>query len=230
MEPHKTSPQTFLALPDPQQKATTQFHAALTGLVRAAGGTEETPPTTPADFYAWEGRMRRQLGEALGRGVPETLFDMLVSAAVLDPDPSFNRLFVEAAMAAGGRRRVMQALIERMRTAPDYERAGAARAWYWALPSLSYRGAEAWETKTPTPESQAACDAVADLCDEWRELTLREFVRNNDLDVRRCILPGLPLRPDKHRAELAALVHAAIEIARSSPDEYLRHRVEHQVR
>jgi hypothetical protein len=65
---------------------------------------------------------------------------------------------------------------------------------------------------------------------EWNEAALREFVGNEDLDVRRCILPGLPLWPSAYPVELHPLVEEAVAIARSHPDEYLRHRVEHQIR
>lgn len=39
----------------------------------------------------------------------------------------------------------------------------------------------------------------------------------------------LPLAADAHPAELHPLGGEAIRIARTSADEYLRHRVEHQV-
>lgn len=68
-----------------------------------------------------------------------------------------------------------------------------------------------------------------DLRLRWREAALREFVSNEDLDVRRCILPGLSLDPDGYPDDLKDLVATAVHIARTHPDEYIRHRVEHQV-
>jgi hypothetical protein len=65
---------------------------------------------------------------------------------------------------------------------------------------------------------------------EWHDAALREFVNNDHVDVRRCILPGLPLRQTAYPQELHGLVDAAVAIARAHPDEYIRHRVEHQVR
>jgi hypothetical protein len=38
------------------------------------------------------------------------------------------------------------------------------------------------------------------------------------------------LNPAKHPAEFRELVAEAVRIARAHPDEYIRHRVEHQVR
>jgi hypothetical protein len=55
------------------------------------------------------------------------------------------------------------------------------------------------------------------------------FVADGDLVARRNILPSLPLATTAYPHELHPLVHEAIRIARTSPDEYLRHRVDHQV-
>ncbi|MFI2370300.1 hypothetical protein [Streptomyces sp. NPDC018833] len=75
----------------------------------------------------------------------------------------------------------------------------------------------------PEPDDGSAVVA------EWNEAALREFVSNEHLDVRRCTLPGLPLRKSAYPPELHGLVDAAVATARSHPDEYIRHRVEHQV-
>ncbi|GIG87369.1 hypothetical protein [Plantactinospora endophytica] len=63
---------------------------------------------------------------------------------------------------------------------------------------------------------------------EWLDTALQVFVANDDLDVRRCILPGLSLRVERYPEELRPMVEEAVRIARTS-DDYLRHRVEHQV-
>ncbi|MFH8402412.1 hypothetical protein ACH4E9_33925 [Streptomyces anulatus] len=59
--------------------------------------------------------------------LPEEWFAPLMAAAVYDPDPSFCRWFVEPAVYAFGRRRVMGALVEHLRVGTDAERAGAMR-------------------------------------------------------------------------------------------------------
>ncbi len=141
------------------------------------------------------------------------------------PDPSFNRQLVEPALAAFGRRRVQLALLEHLRTGTNPERAGAARAWYWTQVALTYLAGSG----SPTPESQSEYDAFADLRREWHETALRVFVANEDLDVRRCILPGLDLGTQQYPEDLHETVAEAIRIARTHPDEYLRHRVEHQI-
>ena len=82
---------------------------------------------------------------------------------------------------------------------------------------------------TPAERVGVAADDAADIVAAWREAALQEFVGNENVDVRRCILPMLRLNPASYPPELHALVNAAVEIARSHPDEYIRHRVEIQV-
>ncbi|MFC4517922.1 hypothetical protein [Streptomyces ehimensis] len=224
------SGKAFMALPDGAD-ATSEFRSCLVELMRLTGNQVPSRATDSRDeARQWEAEVRKKLRERLDtRQAPEQWFDTLVRAAVLDPNPSFNRQFVEPAVASFGRRRVLTTLIRYLRTGTNQERAGAARAWYWAQPSLEITGQDDTGKWIPTPDSQAEFEAVADLSAEWGEATLREFVANDDLDVRRCILPGLSLRPERHPAELHDLVAEAVNVARTHPDEYLRHRVEHQV-
>ena len=177
-------------------------------------------------WFEWQHQARGVIAEAV-RNTPvrQEWFEPLVRAAVYDPDPSFNRLLVEPALAAFGRRRVQSRLLEYLRTGTDPQRAGAARAWYWTQVPLTYVG----RSRIPTPESQAEYDAYADLRRQWRDTALQVFVANEDLDVRQCILPGLDLRAEHYPKELRATVTQAIHLARTHPDEYLRHRVEHQI-
>ncbi|MET8628517.1 hypothetical protein ABZW30_33055 [Kitasatospora sp. NPDC004669] len=165
----------------------------------------------------YPGAARWEVHKALaGRSeLPEEYFEALMEAAVHDPNPSFNRRFVEPAMIAFGQRRVRLALLGYLQTGTDPERAGAARAWYWTALSVG-------------SGRNATADEGAIVRDSWNEAALREFVANDDIDVRRCILPGLPLVPRAYPAELHALVETAIAIAQSHPDEYIRHRVEIQ--
>lgn len=216
---------TFAPLPGRPQDRTSAFRLQLAELARRMGVGLHAGVPYDRD---WQGQARTAFRRALRDvgALPDQLFEPLLHTAVLDPDPSHNRLFVEAAVTVFGRRRVQSALIEYVRSGTDAERAGAARAWYWAQAPLRFRGGQ---TRVPTPESKAESDAVADLRATWHEATLREFVANDDLDVRRCILPGLPLNPRHYPAELHDLVAQAVHIARTHPDEYLRHRVEHQV-
>jgi hypothetical protein len=159
-------------------------------------------------------------------GLSEDFFEPLIGAAVYETDPSFNRWFVEPAINAFGRRRVRMALLTVLRTGTNRERAGSARAWYWTAYPLKQQHLR---SGTPAETLGAEADEGADVVAAWRETSLREFVRNEHLDVRRCILPQLRLNPASYPPELHTLVDAAVAIARSHPDEYIRHRVEIQV-
>jgi hypothetical protein len=98
------------------------------------------------------------------------------------------------------------------------------RAMYWTSISLRYQPG----TRILTPESAAERDSYRDLNRRAADAALRRFVTDDDLDLRRCILPGLSLRRASYPPELQDLVTRALEIARTSDDEYLRHRVEIQ--
>ncbi|TMR89299.1 hypothetical protein EJK15_61560 [Nonomuraea basaltis] len=190
---------------------------------------EVAPERAPGDQRRWNQLARVALREACRNGLTlsDASFDVLIKAAVYDPDPSFNRQFVEPALNAFGRRRVRSALLDYLRTGTDGERAGAARAWYWSALPLRLHQVQA---ETPNTGSQAESDDRSVLTRDWYQAALQEFVSNEHLDVRRCILPGLPLWRSAYPPELQDLVDAAVSIARSHPDEYIRHRVEHQVR
>ncbi|MEJ8636195.1 hypothetical protein [Streptomyces sp. MS2.AVA.5] len=217
----------FMALPGRTEDRRDAFARSLVDVVRTLG-LDAGLLSEPDDRRTWVQHIRTALRSAClgGLTLSEESFDTLVKAAVHDPDPSFNRQFLEPALNAFGQRRVQSALLAYLRTGTDHERAGAARAWYWsALPPRMplVRAENPGAIGQPEPADRAAVVA------EWNETALREFVRNEDVDVRRCILPGLSLRKSAHPAELHDLVDAAVAIARSHPDDYIRHRVEHQV-
>ncbi|MFE5817544.1 hypothetical protein ACFQ6S_29605 [Streptomyces sp. NPDC056479] len=224
-EQGQDGPKLFAPLPDPSRDRRLVFHRHLAELARLAGA--DLPAEGRLDGREWERHARKRTRQALsGLGeLPERLFAPLLRAAVHDPNPSFNRQFVEPAVTAFGRRRVRTALISSLRTGSNEERAGAARAWYWTQVPPQYRAG----SSEPTPESRAEWEATAELDAEWQEAALREFVANEELDVRRCLLPGLWLDPRRHRADLHDLVAEAVRIARGHSDEYLRHRVEVQI-
>ncbi len=183
------------------------------------------------DRFEWEHAARA----AVVAGVsgletwPEDVFDAMIRAIVHDPNPSFNRQLIEPVLAGVGRRRVQTALLDLLSNGTDAEKAGSARAWYWAQGSLRFDGEANFKAGIATEESQQEYDAVKDLRVRWRETQLRTFVSNEDVDIRRCILPGMSLNPDHYPAGLRDLVVRAIHIARTHPDEYIRHRVEHQL-
>jgi hypothetical protein len=206
-----------MALPSPSTDATAIFHACLSNLARMVQA--DTGPARGT--HAWEQAARTaiRIGLRTRDTLDERFFDALINAGVYDPNPSANAQFIRPAIASFGRQRVQTALLEYLRHGTNPERAGAARAWYWTRASQKY-----------VENNRAEWDGLASLRTAWREAALREFISNEDIDVRRCILPGLPLSIERYPADLHALVAEAIRIARTHPDEYLRHRVEIQIK
>lgn len=141
--------------------------------------------------------------------VPEALFTELLRAGVYERDPSYNREFIAPCVRDFGGVRVYEVLLTYLATGSDAEKAGAANALYWA-----HLGDD--------PGAKA-------LYARERALALQEFVRNECVRVRQCLIPQLPLEEAAYPAELRPLVAQAIAIARAHPDDYIRHRVEIQL-
>ncbi|MFD9533947.1 hypothetical protein [Streptomyces sp. NPDC060010] len=217
---------SFMALPDRTEDGREPFAGRLAEVVRVLG-LAVGPEAGPGGPLTWEHRARAALREACDDGMvlSEEAFDTLLKAAVHDPNPSANRGFVEPALSAFGRGRVQSALLGYLRTGTNAERAGAARAWYWSNVSLLRLPPVRAENPGAARDTEDGSAVVV----EWNEAALREFVANDHLDVRRCVLPGLPLRKSAYPPELHDLVDTAVATARSHPDEYIRHRVEHQI-
>ncbi|MEU9778823.1 hypothetical protein [Streptomyces sp. NPDC047968] len=147
---HKASPRTFLAC--------AAEVARLLDLEAAAGMPEDRRARHLA------GAARRPLLERTT--LSEEFFDPLMAAAVYDPDPSFCRWFVEPALYAFGRRRVMTALLGYLRTGTTTEMAGARRAWYCAHLPLRADRSPAY---APSGSRDPALDEVDDVVDQWLE-------------------------------------------------------------
>ncbi|MGQ4403443.1 hypothetical protein ACN6K4_004516 [Streptomyces hayashii] len=119
-----------------------------------------------------EDQRARQLAHAARKPLlerarlPDELFVALMAAAVYDPDPSFCRWFVEPALYAFGRRRVMTALLGYLRTGTTAERAGAQRAWYCAHLPLRADRSPAY---APSGSRDPALDEADDVVDQWLE-------------------------------------------------------------
>ncbi|MFI7211583.1 hypothetical protein ACIBP4_12135 [Micromonospora maritima] len=230
------APVVFQPLPNRTVDRSAAYAILLGDLLHLVGA--EPPALDQPDLRrgrAWRHRARRAVGAAVadraGRTdeagpVPDAWFTPLIRAAVHEPDPSFVRDLAVPTVTAYGRRRIRLALLDHVETGTAADAAGAARAWYPTLVPLRY----SVSLDTPTPESLAERAKYHDLDRRYREVGLRRFVADDDLDVRRCLLPGLPLSPDAYPTDMHPLVTQAVEIARSSEDEYLRHRVEIQLR
>jgi hypothetical protein len=162
--------------------------------------------------------------------VPEDLFLPMIHTAVYEIDPSFNRYFVEPCIRTYGHRCVNEALLEFFEKGTDFEKAGAVNALYWARLGLAFRGnVPAYTREYAIPESVAAYDALVDIWVRRDCLFLKEFVKNQDLHVRRSIIPSLKLDASYYPDELKPLVAEAIHIAQNQEDDYIRHRVKVQL-
>ncbi len=142
--------------------------------------------------------------------LPEQLLVPMLRAGVMERDPSRNRAFIDPCVQTYGAARTCTALLKYLENGTNEEKAGAASALYWA-----------WRPKPGEDMSELARRTRADM--------LREFVYNEDLQVRRRIIPHLTLNPEGYPEELRPLISRAIEIARAHPDKYTRHRIEIQL-
>ncbi len=151
--------------------------------------------------------------------LPEELFVPLMAAAVHDPDPSFCRWFVEPAVYAFGRRRVMAALVDHLRNGTDAERAGAVRAWYAAHVPLRADRSPAYG---PGGVRDPALDESQDLEHAWWEASMRVFAEAADPRMRHRLLLGLPTSRAAHPPHLHELFESTLVSARAHPDPHIR--------
>jgi hypothetical protein len=140
--------------------------------------------------------------------VPRHLLKQMLLAGVLEKDPSYNRNFIQPCVQTFGPETVLIQHLEYLESGTDEEKAGAASAFYWV---------------------RGESDSTSDLKLGIRCQMLREFVHNSDVEVQRRIIPLLDLEARKYPSDLRPLTKQAIDIARSHPDEYIRHRVEIQL-
>lgn len=172
-----------------------------------------------------DGRRARHLAHAVRKplleraSLPEELFAPLMAAAVYDPDPSFCRWFVEPAVYAFGRRRVMAALVDYLRTGTDAERAGAVRAWYCAHVPLHADRSPAYG---PAGVRDPALDESRDIKDAWLEASMRVFAEATDLRMRHRVLLDLPTSRAAYAPRLHQLLESTLASARAHSDPYIR--------
>lgn len=154
--------------------------------------------------------------------LPEQLFAPFVRAGVYETCPSSNRTFIEIALLSFGPRRVNEALLDYLENGTDFEKAGAANALYWADKDKKPRN-------NPHSDIAAEWEDLSDLWQRRHNLRLQEFVRNENVDVRRSLIPSLKLNEAHYPLELRFLVSQAIRIAQAHPDTYIRSRLKVQL-
>lgn len=189
-----------------------------------AGSTQATDTlvSQPPDPESLLWRKRRFLHAMLVRKrwehLPDAYFASLMRLAVYEPDPSLNRDFIEPALRAFGYQRVQEALLVYLEQGTLREKAGAARACYWAWFPIVLEPRPGYE------EFRRSCDAEL-----WRRkdlLLLKTFVEQEDLEVRRAIISHLSLNPSDYPEASRPLIPIALQIAGSHPDALLRRKVE----
>lgn len=183
--------------------------------------------------------------------LPETFFPLLMRIAVYEANPSFNRGFIEPCLRAFGYRRVQEALLEYLTEGTNREKAGAARAFYWAqLPLLLPQWHDLYQNRTWHDQKELeqaleefsrareqakqafqkmSAEELADLRSTIAITMLKEFIENDDPDVRRSLIPQLSFHPLHYPEEGKLLIPIALSIARTHYDGYIRHRVEIQL-
>lgn len=162
--------------------------------------------------------------------VPKRLLNPMIRAAVYEVNPSLNKHFVSPCIASYGHRVINEALLGFVVNGTDFEKAGAVNFLYWGGLSLSFpANTTRFTVEYATPESRAAYLELQDVWERKRCLFLREFVSNDNIEVRRSIIPSLCLDEAAYPDVLKPFVSRAIEIARKHQDEYIRHRVEVQL-
>jgi len=151
-------------------------------------------------------------------------FTPLMHLAVYEPDPSSNRWFLEPALRACGYRRVQETVLEYLKHGTNREKAGAARAFYWAWAPIIFD-----DPQTRREDTQRVNHELAGLRSRRDILLLKAFVEREDLDVQRSIISVLSLSPSSYPQEWQHLIPPAIHLARTHPDDYIHHRIEIQI-
>jgi len=161
------------------------------------------------------------------RGMPKKLYQPLIEAAILEGDSHLNRKFVELCLKTYGHRKVYNTLYEYIENGSNEEKVGVVRVFGWVKPRLVYpKDAKDRSFKNATPESKELYNSVRGLEIRKNYLFLKEFVKNEDTDVRRAIIPALQLKIEFFPEEVKPLVEQAIEIARAADDEFIKEHVE----
>jgi hypothetical protein len=157
--------------------------------------------------------------------VTERLFHEFMRTAITEPNPNLNRRFVAPCISSFGHRRVNGFLLDIVEHGSNIEIAGAVVALYWANMPLQFVGdAPEYTLEYATEESRAAYLELKDVWARKRQLFFDTFINNDDIDVRRQMLPSLKLQIQGDDS-----VQRVIQIARQHPDDYIRHRVEVQL-
>ncbi|ATQ75146.1 hypothetical protein CR152_11920 [Massilia violaceinigra] len=169
--------------------------------------------TNTAEDWVWLANglrdCRRRLFVALVfklQPVPKRLLAPFIDAAVRELNPARSKFYVLPCVRTWGTMAVVTRLLATFESGSNEEQCGAVSALYWAY-------------------GNKRNDDLTELGERRRRLLLARFIENEDINVRRRILPALSLDASRYPAQLQPLLAKAVAIARSHPDEYIRHRI-----
>ncbi|NHZ37688.1 hypothetical protein [Massilia rubra] len=140
------------------------------------------------------------------QSVPRRLLAALICAGVSELNPSTNQYYIRPCVRTFGTKEVVTRLLRIVEVGSNEEQCGAVSALYWAY-------------------GNERDDDLSELRERRQRLLLMRFIENDDVNLRRRILPALSFNADKYPAELQPLVATAMAIARAHPDAYIRHRI-----
>ena len=198
----------------------------------------EWPSATEKDFQWLAGALQDENQKWFAAFVvtrveplPECLYLPLIQAGVSEPDPSLDGRFIQPCAWNFGLRRVNTTLLDILETGTNLEKAGAAKAMYWARSARAFVAGRGWmQAITCGEKIREIHDDLSDLEERRCRLVLNEFVQNEDEYLRRNIFPSLPLRPGTYPPDAEDLVRKVIAIARNHPSEHIRKLVEEDLR
>ena len=153
--------------------------------------------------------------------MPEELYEPMLRAAIYELNPLQVQTFVEPCVKAFGVPRVVQTLVDYFERGTDFEKTGAVNAMHWASERKSTT--ESGRHKPVEPK-------LLQLLDYRRSLYLQTFLKNPDVDLRRAIITNLELDPLGVPMMIQEQIDKVIKTARTHTDEYIRHRVEVQLK
>jgi hypothetical protein len=135
--------------------------------------------------------------------VPKRLFEDFMRAAVNELNPSLDEAYITPCLRSYGYQRVNERLLKFLINGSNIEKMGAASAFYWS-------------------HGYVETEARDDIPERIRCALLREFVSNDNFDVRRRIIVYLDLDHSHYPESLRSLVPEAIRIAGQYDDEQIQ--------
>ncbi|GAA1875128.1 hypothetical protein GCM10009736_48870 [Actinomadura bangladeshensis] len=185
---------------------------------------------------------RFQIGEACASDLDAVRehADQIMHAIAHDHCPSGDRQLVEPLVRVLGARQVMERILDYLETGSAAERLGAAKAWYWAVPSAQYASMEDLRADqehrgpgegairvslnpmaaTPTTSNAEAAALRRDFEPRFRTGCLRAFIASSRPGDRLYLSYRFSLDPSDYPPESQAEVEMAARIAAADPEHY----------